>query len=1210
MSYRLIPKCQANSGNTFGNLGGFHIEGIEPEFQGLTGYSGNGQSTTGQADMQGDAYDWGLILPEAVAKNEIFKIGNQRYRVKFNKDNKPYLEDRMGNLIPFDYNNYVQTGWDEVNKVRTFRQKPQQTTSFEVDDVDYSGLESLGDFYDWANKTFEGIPYKVVDNGGNSRYVIMPWDSPDDPLTTKYYQNSPISQETLNALKLRAYSENPENRVYITQGKTAEEINAENANRALASMDGLTIGMNADSSPSGQQLNNDMRASMAGTNANLYYMPFIAGGAPVNIGFAGLTGYELVHNPYWMQKTADYWNNGQYGQAVLSGLGDAAYGTLGFLPALQEAKGARQAYNIGKHINTVAGNSTTTANNIRTAFRNQQAANAFEDILDQEITAVNGTRVPTSSTGILGPAWSSEIYGEIPQSTLGILSKTDLGQTFNKVAPITRIKLGDIEINDPNLAYRQGGEGVAQDFINTGQVRSDNMGTSASFEVPGLGKFDFSKNFSNPMFKQGGLWYGIPEDSNKVDLLVTAEPLSVATKSSRAINPEGISGTFDVRGNGTFQNGRRVPMSEDQLNLSNTSAYTWQPEYGYRKLVPEESVANWYDWATAKQGNVLGEAPVRNYNGDIIGERFGELVSDAGSEKMIYADAQDPNYVLKVYDAPFDDMSREFTANPLVNETQAGWVTTPDGKYYRVTRQPRYSNIPSDLTPEQHNALARMLKENGWDPYMANGEVRAAYKDGQVMNDFYQNVAFDGAGNPVLIDNNVIPATEGWNKGLTRWEVPVQNPMERRPINKPENAQFTYWTTDPELEAFAKEFTSPEGEYGQYIKRMTSVPEDDPFGIPSILTENDPTNIVDFLLFGASDEALNRLGVTREQLNGLDSNFYKLGNDLAKYGGPLTSAQILQEIPKAARTPEMYSPQFRGSLKQFFEEISWPKLVRNLKESHNIDLELPQHKALRDELWELWSDPMKGVTFENGYVDPRYGGYSQGPHYIRFPFDYSPDRYTLAHELHHSMRNRFKGIMANHGLKPDFPLSENDILASLDSERYKTQIPSEYFIQERNAMRKMAGFSPEDRRVLTPDAEIGATAFETNMNLYDLYYDTYGKYPSLEEFESFIDNMAEEGKLISYTKDISYAPRFNSSSALINEMDYWGKIASGEIPLDEALALEGEFKNYQLSQNKDPQLAKWETETEIANQQDRNYAKLLKALASTMFATYLYNKSE
>lgn len=185
--------------------------------------------------------------------------------------------------------------------------------------------------------------------------------------------------------------------------------------------------------------------------------------------------------------------------------------------------------------------------------------------------------------------------------------------------PQTRFRLGDVEIDNPNLAYRQGTTGLVNDFLNTGIVRSEGMGDKRTIPTSRGRLLLLSKNFNNPMFQQGHQWYGVPKIGQVVDhpvqqdMLVTAEPLSIATKSSKAVNPDGVSGTFDVRGISTFNNGRRVPMDESQLNSSNTSAYIWNPSYGYEKVRPIEPAVQFSPYINIYERGVLEQPKPSNF---------------------------------------------------------------------------------------------------------------------------------------------------------------------------------------------------------------------------------------------------------------------------------------------------------------------------------------------------------------------------------------------------------------------------------------------------------------------------------------------------------------------------------------------------------------------------------------------------------------------
>ena len=155
------------------------------------------------------------------------------------------------------------------------------------------------------------------------------------------------------------------------------------------------------------------------------------------------------------------------------------------------------------------------------------------------------------------------------------------------------IRIGDVEVNIPYLSYRQGKRQIVSDFQKTGQVKTNldhhkiQKTSTRPYDINDKATWftisDFKKDFQNPMFAQGGLWYGIPtQTSNNTGLLVTAEKLDLANKGSGRVNSL-YNGTNDIlyytnSGHGV----RRIPTSSTQLNPSNTTAYIFDPNYGYR----------------------------------------------------------------------------------------------------------------------------------------------------------------------------------------------------------------------------------------------------------------------------------------------------------------------------------------------------------------------------------------------------------------------------------------------------------------------------------------------------------------------------------------------------------------------------------------------------------------------------------------------------
>jgi len=96
------------------------------------------------------------------------------------------------------------------------------------------------------------------------------------------------------------------------------------------------------------------------------------------------------------------------------------------------------------------------------------------------------------------------------------------------------------------------------------------------------------------MFAQGQLNWGLPVSSNaqNTGLLTTSELLGIGNRQSRLVDHV-VNGTTDIRMFPTRGRGvtGRVPISEDQLNTKNTTAYRWVPGYGYKKVTQEPSTS-------------------------------------------------------------------------------------------------------------------------------------------------------------------------------------------------------------------------------------------------------------------------------------------------------------------------------------------------------------------------------------------------------------------------------------------------------------------------------------------------------------------------------------------------------------------------------------------------------------------------------------------
>lgn len=173
---------------------------------------------------------------------------------------------------------------------------------------------------------------------------------------------------------------------------------------------------------------------------------------------------------------------------------------------------------------------------------------------------------------LMGDALDASIsipfLNKIKQVTYNAIKPSILKYEFNRIplkeikAPIfsdhNRFRIGDLEINDPNLNYRAGGTGIVTDFLQTGKVRS--------------------LNFEKPYFNQGFIWrHPSPSiHSKSPGLLVTNESLQ----------PRGIAKGMNINDPLAGVDARRFPYNNDQLNLQNTFAYVWEDGYGFKKVMP------------------------------------------------------------------------------------------------------------------------------------------------------------------------------------------------------------------------------------------------------------------------------------------------------------------------------------------------------------------------------------------------------------------------------------------------------------------------------------------------------------------------------------------------------------------------------------------------------------------------------------------------
>jgi hypothetical protein len=84
------------------------------------------------------------------------------------------------------------------------------------------------------------------------------------------------------------------------------------------------------------------------------------------------------------------------------------------------------------------------------------------------------------------------------------VGNTTLSSTSPTVAPKILFKLGDVEINNPNLYYRQGSRHMGNHFLRTGVVRAGDTNHLPAVKVNGI-QLTRKEAFRNPMFSKGHL---------------------------------------------------------------------------------------------------------------------------------------------------------------------------------------------------------------------------------------------------------------------------------------------------------------------------------------------------------------------------------------------------------------------------------------------------------------------------------------------------------------------------------------------------------------------------------------------------------------------------------------------------------------------------------------------------------------------------------
>lgn len=299
---------------------------------------------------------------------------------------------------------------------------------------------------------------------------------------------------------------------------------------------------------------------------------------------------------------------------------------LNFISPNQIYRGIKDTDNISDFINNVAQGNTGffTEEYVKGHPYISTAGNLAGDIL----TGIGIAKTPKLFN--IANNWNKSriINKELNRS---IRNSSLIEPTFK---PTPRIKLGDVEINNPEIAYRQGNDlgrtymkykdvdkSIAQHQIENNidqailkdkykpvenildRAIENNIFDPETGYVGNSQYLDIYRQ--TPMYAKGFLWYGAPKlnqilKKGNLQSGLLISPINndfvVGTPTARAMKNNGIkikNGVTIATDNG----GRLVPSDIDNLglNLNNIGAYTWVPGYGYKRVVKERPIFQFDD---------------------------------------------------------------------------------------------------------------------------------------------------------------------------------------------------------------------------------------------------------------------------------------------------------------------------------------------------------------------------------------------------------------------------------------------------------------------------------------------------------------------------------------------------------------------------------------------------------------------------------------
>ena len=230
------------------------------------------------------------------------------------------------------------------------------------------------------------------------------------------------------------------------------------------------------------------------------------------------------------------------------------------------------------------------------------------------------------------------------------------------------------------------------------------------------------------MFSQGSLWYGFDPRGNP-DLLVTAKEMPIATRKAGIMSDKASLKKLESQGS------RRV--TDDNIygqgphNTQNTSAYTWEPGYGYRQ--------------------VSEQPPTYNHPGAFLGNtvRGGITVNGEGVLRKPYSTPQTINEGTVapglVNDQPIIAGGRNITVNGEVMNNalpeefaQRGWEAkkpiTVNGKETLQVWHPEYgyTSLEEATGEVGRGNYANLVTNEALDAY--NPAIRADASNGTFLD--------------------------------------------------------------------------------------------------------------------------------------------------------------------------------------------------------------------------------------------------------------------------------------------------------------------------------------------------------------------------------------------------------------------------------------------------------------------------------------------